>query len=87
MKEKSSKKESNKEEAKKEGRNVTVDVRLCGEAKPRDDLKVDWPSFITFFNATLRRCGSCIASISYLSKGKKGYPFIASFIWLTARSE
>ena len=71
MKEKRTKKESNKEEAKKEGRNVTVDVRFSGEAKPRDDLKVDWPSFITFFNATLHRCSSCISPITFLSKGKK----------------
>ena len=71
MKEKRTKKESNKEEAKEEGRYVTVDVRFSGEAKPRDDLKVDWPSFITFFNATLHRCSSCISPITFLSKGKK----------------
>ena len=58
MKEKRSKKESNKEEAKKEGRNVTVFASFSEAAAPQENLKIDWPSFIRFFNATLRR--SCI---------------------------
>ena len=34
-------------------------------------MKIDWPSFVRFFNATLQRHSSSIAPISYLSKGKK----------------
>ena len=117
MKEKRSKKESNKEEAKKEGRNVTVFASFSEAAAPQENLKIDWQSFIRFFNATLKLNGSNIRPIAYLSKGKKsrvqslvnhwntkqalvdavvnmarsdflngrkkGYPFIASFIWLT----
>ena len=51
MKEKRSKKESNKEEAKKEGRNVTVFASFSEAAAPQEYLKIDWPSFIRFFNA------------------------------------
>ena len=71
MKEKRSKKESNKEEAKKEGRNVTVFASFSEAAAPQENLKIDWPSFIRFFNDTLRRHGSPIARIEFLSKGKK----------------
>ena len=68
---KESNKESNKEEAKKEGRNVTADVRFSDEAGPREDLKIDRPSFISFYNATLSRYDSNIAPLEFLSKGKK----------------
>ena len=71
MKEKRSKKESNKEVAKKEGRNVTVFASFSEAAAPQENLKIDWPSFIRFFNDTLRRHGSPIARIEFLSKGKK----------------
>ena len=71
MKEKRTKKESNKEEAKEEGHPGMADVRFSGEAKPREDLKIDWPSFISFYNAILRLHGSNIAPIEFLSKGKK----------------
>ena len=71
MKEKRSKKESNKEEAKEEGRNVTVFASFSEAAAPQENLKIDWPSFIRFFNDTLRRHGSPIARIEFLSKGKK----------------
>ena len=70
MKEKRSKKESNKEEAKKEGTEV-LEFAAPKKASLRDDLKIDWPSFVRFFNTTLQRHGSSIAPISYLSKGKK----------------
>ena len=46
MKEKRSKKESNKEEAKKEGRNVTVFASFSEAAAPQENLKIDWPSFM-----------------------------------------
>ena len=116
MKEKRSKKESNKEEAKKEGHTGLVFAPLQ-QASPSEDLKINWEAFIRFFNATLKLHGSNIRPIAYLSKGKKsrvqslvnhwntkqalvdavvnmarsdflngrkkGYPFIASFIWLT----
>jgi len=116
MKEKRSKKESNKEEAKKEG-HTGLDFAPLQQASPSEDLKINWEAFIRFFNATLRLHGSNIRPIAYLSKGKKsrvqslvnhwntkqalvdavvnmarsdflngrkkGYPFIASFIWLT----
>ena len=71
MKEKRSKKESNKEEAKQEGRNVTVFASFSEAAAPQENLKIDWPSFIRFFNDTLRRHGSQIARIEFLSKSKK----------------
>jgi hypothetical protein len=55
MKEKRSKKESNKEEAKKE---TEVDSVLALEKKEksplREGIKIDWPSFIRFYNATLK---------------------------------
>jgi len=116
MKEKRSKKESNKEEAKKEG-HTGLDFAPLQQASPSEDLKINWEAFIRFFNATLKLHGSNIRPIAYLSKGKKsrvqslvnhwntkqalvdavvnmarsdflngrkkGYPFIASFIWLT----
>jgi len=51
MKEKSSKKESIKKEAKQEGRNVTV-FALSESKKPVGlDLKIDWDAFLRFFNA------------------------------------
>ena len=53
MKEKRSKKESNKEEAKEEGRNVTVFASFSEAAAPQENLKIDWPSFIRFFNDTI----------------------------------
>ena len=116
MKEKRSKKESNKEEAKEEG-HTGLDFAPLQQASPSEDLKINWEAFIRFFNATLKLHGSNIRPIAYLSKGKKsrvqslvnhwntkqalvdavvnmarsdflngrkkGYPFIASFIWLT----
>ena len=116
MKEKRSKKESNKEEAKEEGHTGLV-FAPRQQASPSEDLKINWEAFIRFFNATLKLHGSNIRPIAYLSKGKKsrvqslvnhwntkqalvdavvnmarsdflngrkkGYPFIASFIWLT----
>ena len=116
MKEKRTKKESNKEEAKKEGHTGLV-FAPRQQASPSEDLKINWDAFIRFFNATLQMHGSAIRPIAYLSKGKKsrvqalvnrwntkqalvdavvsmarsdflngrkkGYPFIASFIWLT----
>ena len=57
MKEKRSKKESNKEEAKQEGRNVTVFASFSEAAAPQENLKIDWPSFIRFYNATLKLHG------------------------------
>ena len=71
MKEKRTKKESNKEEAKKEGRNVTAFGGSFEEATPREDLKIDWAAFVRYFNETLRRHGSHIAQVEFLSKGKK----------------
>ncbi len=116
MKEKRTKKESNKEEAKKEGHTGLV-FAPRQQTSPSEDLKINWDAFIRFFNATLKLHGSAIRPIAYLSKGKKsrvqalvnhwntkkalvdavvsmarsdflngrkkGYPFIASFIWLT----
>ena len=116
MKEKRTKKESNKEEAKEEG-HTGLDFVPKKTAAPNEDLKINWEAFIRFFNATLQLHGSQIRPINYLSKGKKsrvqalvnqwnskqalvdavvnmarsdflngrkkGYPFIASFIWLT----
>ena len=58
MKEKRSKKESNKEEAKKEGRNVTVFASFSEAAAPQENLKIDWPSFIRFYNATPKPAAS-----------------------------
>ena len=58
-------------EAKKEAHPEMADVRSSGEAKPREDLKIDWPAFVRFFNDTLRRNKSPIARIEFLSKGKK----------------
>lgn len=34
-------------------------------------LKIDWPVFISRFNASLRHYGSAIPELKYLSKGKK----------------
>ena len=116
MKEKRTKKESNKEEAKEEG-HTGLEFAPLQQASPSEDLKINWEAFIRFFNATLKLHGSNIRPIAYLSKGKKsrvqslvnhwntkqalvdavvnmarsdflngrkkGYPFIASFIWLT----
>ena len=42
MKEKRSKKESNKEEAKQEGRNVTVFASFSEASAPQENLKIDW---------------------------------------------
>lgn len=70
MKEKRTKKESNKEEAKKECTEVLV-FAASEKTSPRKDLKIDWPAFVRFFNDTLRRHGSQIAPIVFLSKGKK----------------
>jgi len=120
MKEKSTKKESNKKEAKEEGHTGLV-FAPRQQASPSEDLKINWDAFIRFFNATLQMHGSAIRPIAYLSKGKKsrvqalvnrwntkqalvdavvsmarsdflngrkkGYPFIASFIWLTESDE
>ena len=36
-----------------------------------EDLKIDWPSFINWFNLTLRQYGSAIAPIKYITKGKR----------------
>ena len=71
MKEKRSKKESNKEEAKQEGRNVTVFASFSEAAAPQENLKIDWPSFIRFFNDTLRRHGSAIPPLTVITKGKR----------------
>ena len=70
MKEKRTKKESNKEEAKKEGTEVLV-CAASTEASQREDLKIDWEAFIRFYNDTLCRHGSSIEPIMWLSKGKK----------------
>ena len=40
-------------------------------ASPSDVLRIDWTAFIRFFNDTLRRRGSHISPIEFLSKGKK----------------
>ena len=40
-------------------------------ASPSDVLRIDWMAFIRFFNDMLRRHGSPIARIEFLSKGKK----------------
>jgi hypothetical protein len=82
-----------------------------------EELKIDWPAFTRFYNATLKLHGSAIPPLTVITKGKrvqiqrivnalgtkqvlvdavvnmarsdflngrkKGYPFIASFIWLT----
>ena len=53
MKEKRSKKESNKEEAKKEG-HTGLDFAPLQQASPSEDLKINWEAFIRFFNATLQ---------------------------------
>ena len=63
MKEKSSKKESNKEKAKKESR---VD-----SANTREDLKNDWKAFINYYNAVLDYYHSPICRIVRISKGYK----------------
>lgn len=36
-----------------------------------EDLKINWPAFISFFNATLRLHGSVIPELKYITKGKK----------------
>ena len=73
MKEKRSKKESNKEEAKKETEDDSVlALKIPTESPPlRKDLKIDWTAFICFFNSSLSRYGSVIPPIEWLSKGKK----------------
>ena len=58
-------------EAKQEAHPGMADVRFSGEAEPREDLKIEWSSFVRFFNDTLRRNKSPIARIEFLSKGKK----------------
>ena len=58
-------------EAKQEAHPGMDDVRFSGEAGPREDLKIEWSSFVRFFNDTLRRNKSPIARIEFLSKGKK----------------
>ena len=37
----------------------------------RPDLKIDWPSFIKWFNLTLEQYNSPIERLKYLTKGKK----------------
>ena len=54
MKEKRTKKESNKEEAKKEGTEV-LEFAPKKTTSPSEDLKINWEAFIRFFNATLHR--------------------------------
>ena len=44
---------------------------LGNSASPDENLRIDWPSFIRFFNDTLRRNRSAITPIEFLSKGKK----------------
>ena len=72
MKEKRRKKESNKEEAKEE---TEVDSVLALEKKEksslRKDIKIDWAAFIRYYNDSLKRYGSVIPRIEWLSKGKK----------------
>ena len=34
-------------------------------------LKINWPAFISFFNATLQLHGSVIPELKYITKGKK----------------
>ena len=45
-----------------------MDIR---NKETRESLKIDWPVFISRFNATLRHYGSAIPELKYLSKGKK----------------
>ena len=74
MKEKRSKKESNKEEAKKEGRNVTVFASFSEAAAPQENLKIDWPSFIRFFNDTPKPAASRKRSANSSANGaRKGH--------------
>lgn len=37
----------------------------------KDNLKIVWPSFIEWFNLTLKQCKSSIEPLQYLTKGKK----------------
>jgi len=57
MKEKRTKKESNKEEAKKEG-HTGLEFAPKKTTSPSEDLKINWEAFIRFFNATLQLHGS-----------------------------
>ena len=36
-----------------------------------EDLKIDWTRFMQFFNVTMKRHGSGISPLRYISKGKK----------------
>ena len=40
-------------------------------SKKMEDLKINWPAFISFFNATLQLHGSVIPELKYITKGKK----------------
>ena len=72
MKEKRTKKESNKEEAKKETEVDSVLALEKTENSPlRKEIKIDWAAFIRYFNDSLKRYGSVIPRIEWLSKGKK----------------
>ena len=35
------------------------------------NLKIDWPAFIRFFNATMKRNDSIIPPLNYITRGKK----------------
>ena len=70
MKEKRSKKESNKEKAEKENRSGLVDSRVeKNEALQRRDLAMDWDAFIRYYNSILKFYGSAIEPLKRISKG------------------
>ena len=58
------------EKAEKKGTEVLV-FAPSEKASPNEDLKIDWQSFVQFFNGALRRYGSSIQPIEWLSRGKK----------------
>ena len=46
-------------------------IRFFNNDEIMEDLKIDWTRFMQFFNDTMKRNGSCISPLRYISKGKK----------------
>lgn len=38
-----------------------------------NNLRVDWPAFVNWFNLTLKQYGSVVPPITYLTKGKRAH--------------
>ena len=69
MKRKRSKKKSIKEKAEKKNDD---NHRSCVSSNStKMNLKIDWEAFIVFFNNTLKKYGSVIQPLKYISHGKK----------------